>query len=267
VSLDAGRSLRTTFDEVAELYDRARPRYPRDLFDDLIALTAPPESARILEIGCGTGQATVPLAERGFDITCIELGARLAAVARRNLARFPAVQVINADFESWQAPRAGFDTTVSFTAFHWIAPDVRYAKTASLLRGGGRLAVVTSQHVLADDGDEFFVDVQRDYDAVLPSDPATKAGGPLHPDAVPDVSEEIEASGFFRNTSARRYLWDIAYDADSYIDLLQTFSNHRLLDDETRASLLGRIHRRVAARPGGVVRKTNLALLNVAERL
>ena len=32
------RELRTTFDEAAELYDRARPTYPDALFDDLVEL-------------------------------------------------------------------------------------------------------------------------------------------------------------------------------------------------------------------------------------
>lgn len=40
-SVDADRArLRLTFEEVAELYDLARPLYPAELFDDLVALTA-----------------------------------------------------------------------------------------------------------------------------------------------------------------------------------------------------------------------------------
>ena len=60
--------LRTTFDEPPELYDRARPSYPPQLFDDLIALVQLPTAARLLEIGCGTGIATVPLASVDSDL-------------------------------------------------------------------------------------------------------------------------------------------------------------------------------------------------------
>src|SRR5919109_1585311 len=94
---DRGR-LRETFNEDAELYDRARPGYPAALFDDLAALAAVGPGCRVLEIGCGTGQATLPLAERGCAITCVELGASLAGVARRKLARFPSVRVEVAAF-------------------------------------------------------------------------------------------------------------------------------------------------------------------------
>ena len=56
--------LRQTFNQAAERYDRARPTYPPALFDDLARLAGIGPGCRVLEIGCGTGQATVPLAER-----------------------------------------------------------------------------------------------------------------------------------------------------------------------------------------------------------
>lgn len=251
-----------------ELYDRARPNYPPEVFDDLSALARLSAAARLVELGCGTGQATLPLAERGYEITCVELGEQLAAVARRKLAGFPNVEVINANFENWQPAHAEFDAAVAFSAFHWIAPELRYTKTASLLREYGMLAVVSAKHVLPSDGDRFFVEVQEDYEAVVPEDPNTKAGvgGPPVPEIVKDLSDEISASGCFRNVGARRYLWDVSYTADEYIGVLNTYSGHRAFDDDTRERLLARIHQRIEARPGRQVRKTYLTMLNVAER-
>lgn len=267
VSSDSQPILRTTFEQVPELYDRARPNYPTRMFADLATLAQLPEAARIVEIGCGTGQATLPLAERGYQITCVELGEALAAVARRKLSHFPNVEVINADFENWRPREADFDGAVAFTAFHWIAPDVRYQKTASLLRDRGMLAVVATQHVLPPDGDDFFVEVQEDYEAVVPDDPSTKAGAPSHPDAIPDLSDDIGSSGLFRNLTARRYLWDVIYTADDYVAVLSTYSGHRALDDATRERLFERIRQRIEARPNRKVRKTYLATLNIAQRL
>jgi hypothetical protein len=53
------RALRTTFEQVSELYDSSRPEYPALIFDDLVALAELAATAKILEIGCGTGQATL----------------------------------------------------------------------------------------------------------------------------------------------------------------------------------------------------------------
>ena len=264
MTADERNALRGTFDEIPELYDRARPRYPDRLFHDLVALAELSHGARLLEIGCGTGQATIPLAERGFEIVCVELGAGLAALARRTLASFPGIDVVNATFESWEADGT-FDVVVAFTAFHWIDPDVRYAKPASLLRPAGSLAVVTTQHVLPEDGDPFFAEVQEDYDAVVPSDDNRP---PPRPDEVGDLSVEFETSGHFAETVVRRYIWDVDYSAAAYIDLLETFSGHRgVWDEDTRRRLYDRITRRIAARPNGTVRRTSMALLHVARRL
>jgi len=55
---DLGR----VFNEVPELYDRVRPAYPGELFADLVAITGLDRRSPVLEVGCGTGQATRSLA-------------------------------------------------------------------------------------------------------------------------------------------------------------------------------------------------------------
>jgi SAM-dependent methyltransferase len=265
--------LRATFEQVPELYQRARPAYPPQILDDLVALAELREGARIVEVGCGTGQATLPLAQRGYAITCVELGEQLAAATRRNLADFPSVDVVNADFESWQPECADFDAVVAFSSFHWIDAELRYRKSADLLRPQGKLAFVSVAHVMPDDGDSFFVDVQRDYEAVVPDDPKTMsdAAGPPHPGVIVRLSDdtimrELEASGRFGEPVCRHYLFDVTYTADEYTALLGTYSGHIAFGDETRERLLARIHDRIEARPERKVRRTSLALLYVAER-
>jgi SAM-dependent methyltransferase len=254
--------LRGTFEEVAELYDRARPGYPPEVFDDLLELGRVPEGGRILELGVGTGKATVPLAARGFEIVGVELGEGLAEVARRKLAAFPRVEIVQAPFEAWEPTGPPFDAVVSFSAFHWMDPAVRYEKPARLLREGGALAVVGSRHVLQDPSERFWVEVQDDYDAVVPGD---NGPPPPHPDAVADLSADIESSGHFRNVGARRYVWRLRYTADEYLAVLDTYSGHRALEDEQRRRLYDRIRRRIEAEPEQAVTKTYLTTLNVAE--
>lgn len=253
MSGDAERlRLRATFEEDAELYDRARPTYPDQLFDELPL----PTGARVVEIGCGTGQATRSLALRAYDVTCIELGPRLAAIARGNLAEFEHVRVLNDSFETWWPESAGFDAVVAFTSFHWIAPEERYRLAAAVLRPGGVLAVVETQHVLANGGDPFFVAVQQDYIAATDE---TDESPPPHPDAVGDLSGELVGSGLFGDVAVRRYLWDVTYTADEYVALLDTYSGHRVWDASTREHLHRLVRRRIVSQAGGTIRKTYLA--------
>jgi SAM-dependent methyltransferase len=256
------RSRRRSFEDVAELYDRARPLYPEPVFDYVVVLAGLDDGGRILEIGSGTGQATLPLAERGLEIIGVELGARLAAVACRKLAAFPRVEIVNASFETWEPVRAEFDGVVAFTAFHWIDPDLRYAKPTKLLARDGALVVVETKHVLPSGGDEFWVEVQADYDAVVPSE-ANRP--PPRPEEVGDRSREFEVAGY-RKVDVRRHLWDVTYRADEYVALLATYSRNRALDDDTRRRLLDRIHARIEAVPTQTVRKTYLAAMTVGLR-
>src|SRR5215211_318935 len=109
---DQRNRLRTTFDEAAMLYDEVRPGYPEDLFEDVVSLSGIQPGGRIVEIGCGTGQATVPFARRGYRILCVELGENLAAVAHRNLERYPEVAVRTGAFENVPLQEVDFDLAI-----------------------------------------------------------------------------------------------------------------------------------------------------------
>jgi SAM-dependent methyltransferase len=252
---------RRVFDEAAELYDRARPGYPSALFDDLAGLAGIGPGSRVLEIGPGTGQATVPLAERGCRVVAVELGADLAAVARRNLARFPAVEVVTAAFEDWPLPEP-FDVVLAATSFHLIDPAVRVAKAADALRPGGALATIATHHVAGGD-ESFFAAAQRCYERW---DPETPPGGsPLRAaDDIPSSTEELDRSGRFGPATFRRYEWDHAYTTGSYLEVLLTYSGHRDLDPTARTNLLDCIANLLDADYGGRVTKRYLTELRVA---
>jgi SAM-dependent methyltransferase len=259
---DAERHLlRATFDDSPELYDRSRAVAPPRLFDDLVALARLGPGARLVEIGCGTGQATLPLAERGFEIVGIELGENLAGLARRKLAPFPRVRIVIASFEQWQPAGDGYDGVVSFNAFHWVDPEVRYAKSAEVLRPGGALAVMGSAFVVHDGADATWLALEEDYEAVV-----GECEPRPHVDTLKDRSGEFEAGGWFRNVVLRRYVWDVDFDADGYLDRLSTSSWHGRLAEDVRSELFERIRRRILAAPGQSIAPTTAAVLYVAER-
>jgi SAM-dependent methyltransferase len=254
--------LRQTFDHVAQHYDRARPEYPEALFDELIAVTRLPRGARLLEVGSATGKATLPLAKRGFDITCIELGADLAAVARQRLAGFPNVQVIRSDFDTWTPPGRRFDLVFAATAWHWLDPATRYQRAAAALVPRGHLAIWSATHAFPDGGDPFFLEIQEVYDEIGEGLPVGSSRP--RPDEIEEVDLESDSGGLFRRVGARVFDWETVHDADSYIALLNTFSGHIAMQPWQRDRLYSEIRRRLAARPDGRLRRHWGAVLEIA---
>ncbi|MET7482169.1 class I SAM-dependent methyltransferase [Streptomyces sp. NPDC005538] len=255
--------LRDTFDGAAERYDRARPRYPRPLVEELARTAALGPHSRVLEIAPGTGQLTVPLAEFGCRLTAVELGPSLAAVARRNLGAFPRAEVRVADFERWELPDEPFDLAVIATAYHWLDPRTRVARVASALRPGGTFAVVTTHHV-AGGTQEFFDRSQRCYERW---DPTTPPGfrSPTEDESVTDTGE-FERSEHFEGVRVWRGAREITYTTDEYLDVLLTYSNHLALDEPSRDGLLSCLRELLETRHSGRVTKRYLHEVITATR-
>ena len=252
------RKLREIFDTDAALYDRARPTYPAEVFADLAELTGVRAGSQVIEIGPGTGQATRGLLGLGAHVTAVELGPQLAAALHANL---PEVEVINTAFEDW-TPSRPVDLVTSFTAWHWVDPTVRAQRVHDALRPGGHLATVTTAHVRGGTAD-FFDEAQKSY---LRWDPATDPDERLlPPEQIPPVTDEIDSSQLFGPATRRRYLRDIAYTADSYLDVLRTYSGHRALPDAARTGLLSELRSLIENQHGGMITKTYLYELRVAQ--
>lgn len=239
---------RFSFDEVTDLYDRTRPGYPDALFDDLISLSAIAPGGRILEIGCGTGQATVPLARRGFRLLCLEPGPAMARFARDKLARFPEVEVLQSTFEELPIEGGAFSLVVSAQAFHWVAAEARFPKAAAALDVSGALAVIGNAVVSEQSP------LRKAIDAVYARHAPTLVGlsatrwysedGP-----VPGL---FAASGCFGPVTCRRYPWSRIYSPSDYCDLLRTHSDHRMLARDQLESLLEAISEAIQSHEGQI---------------
>jgi SAM-dependent methyltransferase len=255
------RHLRTTFDKSAAIYQSARPDYPVELINDLITDSHLTPQSAILEIGPGSGKATVPLAERGFMITAIELGPDLADRARANLAGFPDVTVVNSSFEDWQ-PTGGqlYELIYAATSWHWL-DDSKWERAAALLRPGGRLATFGATHAFPPDFDPFFTEIQATYDEIEQS---VHDWPPAPPDQLGDPTPEYERSGHFLVESVRRYVWALQYDADSYIELLRTFSGHIAMASADRERLFRRIRELLSERSDGLLTRHWISTLVIA---
>jgi SAM-dependent methyltransferase len=137
------RSCGTVFNEIAGEYDRHRPTYPDALIDQACEVAGIGPGAPVLEIGCGTGQLTRALLDRGLRVTAVEPGDQLIARARDQLQDAGDVQFVNATLEDASLARTNYRAVFSASAIHWIDPDVSWRKAADALIDGGTLALVS----------------------------------------------------------------------------------------------------------------------------
>ena len=143
LSTAASRSYGTVFNEVAAEYDRHRLTYPDLLVDRACEVAGVGPGARVLEIGCGTGQLTRSLLARRLQITAVEPGELLIARARDRLGDSSDVQFVNARLEDASLGHARYPAVFSASAIHWVDPDVSWRMAADALVDGGTLALVS----------------------------------------------------------------------------------------------------------------------------
>lgn len=222
--------LRLKFNEDAENYDKARPAYPTELFDDIIAYSNINEKSNILEIGIGTGQATLPFLSLGCNVTAVELGSDLAEYVRAKFSNYQNLYVINADFIEADLKSGSYDLIYCATAFHWLPQEEAYNKIKKLLKPNGTLALFWNHPFPNRRDDEVNMANKRVYDKYRPSDK------PLTEFSEKDLEKhrtELEQNGF-TSVEAKLYKRTRTLSSQEYIALINTYSDHRALPDDIR---------------------------------
>lgn len=223
------------FDSAAQLYDEIRPTYPNALLDALfVELPARP---RIVEVGPGTGQATLAILERDAIVTAVEFGPTLAAVlkARAECIAAGELSVVVGDFETVDLPDRDFDAVVAATSYHWISAEAQISRPAQLLKPGGMLAVIDTNQV-DDPADRGYFDA---VDAVFGRYGQTRsAPPPTEEELVPAIVATMEADPRCTDITVTSKRRDLTYTCDEYDRLLRTFSGPQSLPEPGRTALI-----------------------------
>ena len=255
--------MSTAFNQVAALYDEARPGYPEPLIEDVVGLSAIPPGGRILEIGSGTGQATLPFARKGYTMLCLEPGDALARIASRHCLSYPLVSIQLVTFEDWPLLRSAFDLVISAQAFDWIPAEIGYPKAAATLKDSGSLALFWNRSPDVDT--PFRQAVEEVFRNKAPHLMEYLPGKESLEDWINQKREQIESSGQFSEVTIKVYPWSEKYTVERYIKLLKTFSVISTLEESSRQELLAEL-RDTANRFGSEVDSPHLSILFIANK-
>ncbi len=254
------REQRLVFGEVADLYERYRPGYPDALFDRIVEFASLSRGDRALEIGCGTGRATVPLAVRGLAVTALEPSPEMARIAASNTAGRVGTQVVESSFEDWPLPPEPFRLVTAAQAWHWLRPEMRFQKAHQALGSDGCLGLIWNR--------PSWDATERDLEEAVRA--VYRREAPELVPGVPGESEddhrpEIVGSGLFVDLCREEFPWLTTYSTDQFLGLLRTQSNHRLLQPKALERLLEGIASAMAGH-GGHVDQSYTAFLYLARR-
>jgi trans-aconitate methyltransferase len=268
-----------TFNDAASSYDRYRPRYPRALFDDLQRVVGVDAQSRILEVGCGPGVATEEMMARGWSVLAVDPGAELGRVAREKFGddRF-AVEI--ATFDEWDSRGRKFDLVFSATAYHWVAPVLRWVKAAEVLDERGFIALTSNKAMSEGSFHDFAVvtselrrshgaDDERESPSVqelteIVDDTGYDVGALW--EAMSPQGSDVIAGDLFGVPDVRLYPWVTTYSTVEALGLMATYSRYLAMDMAKRATLFERLAAIIDRDYGGALTRHYVTVLAMAPR-
>lgn len=212
--------FRTIFEQVPEQFDKWRPRYCNELFSDLITYANIDSNCEVLEIGPGTGQATEPILKTGCSYTAIELGRNFTEIMNNKFSSYDNFSIVNSDFETYPFKTEQFDLIYSAAAFQWIPEKIGYPKAYELLKSGGTFAMFLMRPDTQPGGgytdEPLYSQIQEVYAKYF------------HPEAPYKCRLDYDARAQygFIDLECREYVKTREYNADDYISLIGTHSDH-----------------------------------------
>lgn len=233
---DDNKNMKYLFDEVVLNYEKRRPNYGTELFKDVIKYGEIIEDKSLLEIGCGTGQATEPFLKTKCKVTAVELGEKLTSYTREKFKAYKNFNIICSPFEDYDGDDNKFDMLYSATAFHWIPDEIGYPKAYRILKSGGTIALFWNRPSPSDKESPLHQKIQSIYSEILPQWSYKKTSNEDKETMYSSLINKMEHYGF-TNIELKLYQNTRKMTGLEYIELLNTYSDHLALEKNTKLLL------------------------------
>jgi len=238
-----------SFDSRADSFFNGHPGYPEELVDEILKYSGFPKGGRMLEIGAGSGQATLPFAKRGIGITAVEPGQNMVDLARPLFAGQTHVDFIVNTFDQWPLEKEAYDLIISARALHWVHPKLRFSKTADALRDQGCLA--TFRNVQLPGNQPLDLEIQKLIQRYRPM-----------PKIRPATEMEIQfmKTKHFGPVEKKIIQWEVVRDAFSYVEAQKVRLEYHKLPEHQRAELFSAMHQAILGHGGVITQKYETVL-------
>lgn len=227
-----------TFDSAALDYDKSRPTYVKEIYEDILRYKPLNPDCHVLEIGLGTGKASKPVLDTQCRLIGIEPGENLTDLARERFKAYDNFSLLNQTFQDFVSPDQTFDLIYAATAFHWIPEDYGYSRVFNLLKPGGAFARF-AYHAGPDQGRRALTDeIQILYQKYMHTEGKYVE---FSVENAREIAQKALAYGF-ADVKYSMYHTTKNFTADEYMALLRTYPDHMKLKESDRKNLFDGIH-------------------------
>ncbi|MFF4059050.1 class I SAM-dependent methyltransferase [Streptomyces sp. NPDC001668] len=179
-----------SFNTAAAQYAANRPSYPPALLDAIEELAGRPlASARVADIGAGTGIATALLHARGAEVVAVEPGNGMAEQFRRTHSGIP---IVRGDGNDLPLLTDSVDLLTYAQSWHWTDTARAVPEACRVLRPGGALALWWNTHALDVPWITGQLDRIAEHFKVDSAHPAVEANGNGARSALADPSGRLD---------------------------------------------------------------------------
>ncbi|MBE9013995.1 class I SAM-dependent methyltransferase [Pseudanabaenaceae cyanobacterium LEGE 13415] len=252
------------YSPVVEMYDRARPRYLAALIDRVVEVAQLAPQSKILEVGCGSGIATVDFARLGYSIDAVEPNLEFCRLAEQHCSSYPKVRIIPQTFEEWQVEPGEFQIVLAANAWHWIASDIKYVKASEALQNNGALVLLWNMSL--EPTYEIHQVLDRVYQQFAPLVAPKYEGKETQEEILQGLGKLISDSGLFEAPVQESIECEQTYEVDRYLELLSSYSQYIALEPTTREALFAGLRETIIQQFGGKLRLFNLAAYQISKK-
>lgn len=226
--------LGRSFDSSAAEYLLARSAYPSELIAYILQVAELESTSKVLDVGCGSGQATLEFVSRGYRVVAIDPAKNALDLLSERCADFPKVELVHSTFEGYECPDSTFDLIVCAQAFHWLDSDHASRRLSELLRPSGHVAVFWHmQEVLPGSPQaDLYALNSKHFETYPLMNPPEYA--PEFLDAMVDILCKDDRIG---DVQISEYPWRQSYDKDMFVSLFHSWSKYATLSTSAKKSV------------------------------
>lgn len=231
------KGLKWTFNTEAKKYEKMRPGYINELYEDIFNYISINKTSNVVEVGIGGGQATLPMLKTGCKLTAVEYGPNLAELCRQKFKEYSNFSVVTKKFEDFEYDNNTYDLIYSASAFHWIPEEIGYSKVFKMLKRGGVFARFANHPYKDKKREEIHKALQKIYNVYMPG---SQGEGEYSEDDA-KIRADIARKYGFVDISYQLYHRTRTFTAKEYILLLGTYSDHIAIEENTRKKFFSEI--------------------------